>query len=194
MNKQKILWDMDGCKTLLVPPVLNYINRKFPDLNWTTEDVQIWNFSTNVEISQAAFDFMKTPGFFRNLQPCLGSIEAYNEMVQLGHEVIICTTPLAGEHRERCMEEKIAWLIEHVGYAAATSVQFSDNKTEVEADVIIDDKPHLTIGQPDIRFRDWLIVDHPYNRNLPEMDHPPTGRINNDWSNWREEFARVGLM
>lgn len=185
---------MDGCKTKLIQPVIHFLNERFPDLNWTIEDVLTWNFSPNLEISKAAFEFMESPGFFRNLEPYHGSLEAYQESVQLGHQVIICTTPLDGKHRERCKNEKIEWIIEHLGESAAKSIEFSDNKTEIEADVIIDDKPHLTIGHNEVKFKNWLIVDQPYNRILPAMDHPPVGRINNDWSNWREEFAKVGLL
>lgn len=194
MKKKKILWDMDGCKTQLIPPVLAYLNGKFAGLNLAIEDVKVWNFSDNPEISRAALEYIAEPGFFRNLEPCLGSIEAFNEMVWMGHEVVICTTPLPGDHRIRCMEEKRAWIIEHLGKTAAETVVFSDNKTEIESDVIIDDKPHLTVGQACIRFKHWLIVDHPYNRSLPKMEHYPVGRINGDWSNWREEFAKLGLI
>lgn len=194
MKKLRVLWDMDGCHTQLCPPVIQHLNQLFPELNWSVEDILVWNFSDDPEISKAAFDFMNTPGFFRGLLPYSGSVEAYQEIVSLGHDVIICTTPLSGEHRERCMQEKIDWLIEHIGESALTNIMFSDNKSELEADVIIDDQPHLTAGKTNIQFKHWLIVDHPYNRILPKLEHAPVGRINNNWSNYKEEFAKVGLI
>ena len=112
----------------------------------------------------------------------------------MGHEIIICTTPLLGEYREQCQQEKQEWVEEHLGAEAAAAMKFSDNKTQLGVDVIIDDRPNLTVGQKNIKFKHWLIVDQPYNRELPEMDHLPVDRIKHDWSDWRKAFAKVGLL
>ncbi|HMQ01680.1 MAG TPA: hypothetical protein PKD79_01260 [Candidatus Doudnabacteria bacterium] len=60
--------------------------------------------------------------------------------------------------------------------------------------MIIDDKPDLTYLKTSIQFDHWLIVDHPYNRKLPDAQLLPSGRISSDWSNWQEEFAKLGLI
>jgi hypothetical protein len=94
---------------------------------------------------------------------------------------------------------KYAKFINHLMYGGKKTVAqkmiFSFDKTQIFADVIIDDKPSLTAGKEDIRFNHWAIVDHLYNRSLPENTKLlPIARIKNDWSNCDEVFAQLGLI
>lgn len=185
---------MDGCKARMTRGVVDHLNSRFPGLDWTDEHIKIWDFSEDPEIFKAAIECMHTPGFFRSLLPYQGSLEAYWEAVDLGHEVYICTTPLPEPFTDRCKFEKREWIKEYLGEKAARNMIFSFDKTVIETDVIIDDKPHLTVGSTEVKFRNWLIIDHPYNRTLPDCHKLPDGRIHNDWSNWREEFAKLELI
>lgn len=194
---QRILWDMDGVKTHLLRAVAKHINSKFPGLDWKEHQATEWNFWKLIEdkrVSNEVELFMHSPGFFRNMEPCHGSLEAYAEVSKHGHEIFICTTPLSGEFRERSMQEKKDWISDHLGWEAAANIIFSDDKTLIEADVIIDDKPHLTFNKLNICFKKWVIVDQPYNQVIPETEHYPIARIHNDWSNWREVFAELNLI
>lgn len=188
---------MDGCHTKFIKGVIDFLTENFPYLGLTEGHLDQWNSWQCIpdkKAGQLAFDYILSPGFFRNLEAYEGSINAHKIMVQLGHDVRICTTPLPGENRERCKREKTEWVEEHLGSAAAEKIIFSDDKTQVKADVIVDDKPHLTHEKEKILFRDWIIVDHPYNRSLPNTQHLPIGRVLNDWSNWKEVFSLAGLL
>lgn len=200
MRKQTVLYDMDGCKTDFTGAILSFLSRFHPELKITREDLDNYNvFSViSCEVArEAAQMHMRSPGFFLNLEPIPEAITAYQTLVALGHRVRICTAPLPREWpvaRMYSKHDKKKWVRKYLGKQAERSIVFSDDKRNVYGDVIIDDKPTLTTGDGQIRFRNWLIVDHPYNQTIPESQLLPIGRINNDWSNWQEEFAKLELI
>lgn len=200
MRKQTVLYDMDGCKSDLVGSILSFLSRSHPELKLTREDINNYNIFSVIscEIArEAALMHMQSPGFFLNLEPIPEALTAYQTLVELGHTVRICTTPLPREWpvaRMHSKRDKKKWVRKHLGIHAERNMIFSDDKRNVYGDVIIDDKPTLTAGPGRVRFRHWLIVDHPYNQFIPESQLLPIGRIQNDWSNWQEEFAKLELI
>ena len=197
MTKQTILWDMDGCLARFTKAVTDHLNIQFIDLRWTEDDIKTWNFWEKVpdkHVAAQAFAFFNSPGFFRNLEAYEESVNAFLEMFSLGHDVKICSSPLRTDF-ERIRQEKYDWLVEHLGAEHADRAIFVGDKSEVPADVIIDDHPRLTVRKKDYLFKNWLIVGHAYNEVLSdELTMLPVGRIKNDWSNWREEFSKLDLI
>lgn len=54
-----------------------------------------------------------SPGFFRDLPPIPGAIDAVGELLALGHDVRICTSPL-NQYRH-CVPEKYEWVERYFG-------------------------------------------------------------------------------
>jgi 5'-nucleotidase len=198
MKKQRVLFDMDGCLVDLLGKIGSFINEHHSHVPWSHIDLPSWDlFSTipDTLARQEALEHMRSEGFFRSLELVDEAYHAYQELVEQGHDVRICTTPLVEDHCvEHSMHDKREWVRWYLGSEAAGRMIFSFNKTEEEGDVIIDDKPTLTLNCKNIRFKHWLIVDHSYNRVLPDLEHKPIDRIKNDWSNWRKKFAKLNLI
>ena len=114
------------------------------------------------------------PGFFRELPPLPGALEAIAALLQAGHDVRICTSPLQGYHH--CAMEKFEWVERHLGADCLHRLILTRDKTLVHGDVLVDDNPHITGA----RTPDWrhILYDQPYNRHLPGP------RMT--WANWRE--------
>jgi len=102
------------------------------------------------------------PGFFLNLQPVKGSIEAINVMLELGHDVRICTSPLS--RYENCVLEKYQWVEEYFGRDFTRRIILSKDKTIIRGHFLIDDKPSMK----DAGKAEWehIIYDCPYNLNV----------------------------
>lgn len=193
---QKVIWDLDNTKAKWSSSVVRFLNDNFPDMNFTAEDIttyDFWDTLPNPQAREAVLEFLRTPGFFRNLEPHQGSVDAFNALIELGHNLTICTTP-HWECIETSKQEKSEWVEFHLGTDHAERIIFSKKKHKVEADVIIDDNPRLTYRKRNIQFKNWLIVDQPYNRVLTRLKHKPVGRIFGDWSNWEEEFQKLKLI
>ncbi|CAB3672027.1 hypothetical protein LMG3458_01146 [Achromobacter deleyi] len=118
------------------------------------------------------------PGFIRNLPPVPGALDAVKELLALGMDVRICTSPLS--QFENCVAEKYLWVEKHLGREATNRLILTKDKTLVQGDLLIDDKP-LIQGAVKPRWK-HILFDAPYNRGV--TDRP---RIN--WSNWRNVLA-----
>jgi len=117
------------------------------------------------------------PGFILNLEPIPGSISALKSLVESGHEVWICTSPLSAF--ENNVLEKYLWVEKHLSRDFTKRIIIAPDKTLVRGGVLIDDKPEITgVFQP---VWEHIIFDAPYNRGVKNKK-----RIAGDWSNWRE--------
>ena len=119
------------------------------------------------------------PGFFRELPPIDGAIEAVAEMQEAGHDVRICTSPL--NSYRNCLSEKYEWVEHNLGVDLVSRMIVTKDKTIVHGDALIDDKPEVTGS----RAPDWkhVIFDQPYNRHV--------GGIRMTWNNWREALSLI---
>ena len=197
MKKQTILWDMDQCLARMVKSILDHLNLKYKDVQFPEENVITWSFWEKLpdkRIGAEAFEYMHRPGFFAQLEPYEIAVDVFKKTVDLGHNSIICTTPTRGLSRDQCIEDKKIWAEYFLGKEHVPNMIFTDKKTEVKGDVIIDDNPKLTFEKNNIQFNNWLIIDHPYNQHIPETAMEPVGRIMRDWSNWEEEFQKLDLI
>jgi 5'-nucleotidase len=129
------------------------------------------------ELHQRMWDIMLAPGFFAEIPPVPGGLEAVGEMLTLGHEVHICSSPLLGN--PTCASDKYAWIERHLDRDWAARLILSSDKTIVEGDVLIDDRPDPEAGGARTPTWTHIVFDHPYNRSVPEKP-----RL--DWGNWKE--------
>lgn len=118
------------------------------------------------------------PGFIRNLPPVPGAIDAVRELMALGMDVRICSSPL--RQYDNNVLEKYQWIEQHLGRAATERLILTRDKTLVQGDLLIDDRPRI---EGAVRPR-WqhVIYDAPYNRH-------ETGRLRLTWASWRNVLA-----
>ncbi len=119
------------------------------------------------------------PGFFRELPPVAGALEAVASLLELGHDVRICTSPL--NQYQNCLIEKYEWVERHLGAEFVHRMIVTKDKTLVFGDVLVDDKPVITGS----RQPSWqhILFDQPYNR------HVDTAQPRLDWQTWRQLLA-----
>ena len=114
-------------------------------------------------------------GFFQALPPIVGAKEALETLLRMGHDVRFCTSPKLYYHF--CVAEKFAWVEEHLGMAWTERIILTRDKTLVQGDILIDDKPDITgVCTPTWKH---ILYDQPYNRHLSQQP-----RLT--WANWKE--------
>jgi 5'-nucleotidase len=126
------------------------------------------------EHSAAADEIVLTRGFFRDLPPVPGAVEAMETMLAAGHDVRICTAPV--KLSLFCVGEKYNWVRQHLGQYWMSRVIISSDKTFVYGDYLIDDKPDIT-GAIEPAW-EHVIYEAPYNR------HANGGRRLASWKDW----------
>lgn len=118
---------------------------------------------------------MCQPGFYAELRPIFGARTALKEMLALGHDVRIVTSPWASN--PTCASDKLNWVRRHLGESWSARTVITNDKTLVSGDVLIDDRPDVT-GR-DVPSWRHVLFSQPYNR---DVDRP---RINK-WSEWKD--------
>lgn len=120
-----------------------------------------------------------SPTFFRTLHPIPGAIRGVREMLDAGHDVRLCTSPLT--RYRHCVLEKYEWVEEHLGADLVARIILTKDKTLVRGDVLVDDNPTIVGSMTPA----WVHVlfEQPYNvgRNGPRMT----------WATWRECLAAL---
>ena len=116
-----------------------------------------------------------TKGFFCDLEPISGGLEALQEMEDMGWDVHICTSSYY--NYTECVQCKYAWVQKHLGQKWQKRVIIAADKTLVRGDVLIDDRPYIKGDHKPVW--EYILYDQPYNRKVNEFR-----RL--DWSNWRE--------
>jgi 5'-nucleotidase len=121
------------------------------------------------------FGISRKKGFFLNLPPIKGAINAVQEMVEMGIDVRICTTPITDY--DHCVVEKYQWVEKHLGKEFTSRLILTRDKTLIFGDVLIDDRPSIQ----GILTPQWkhILFDAPYNQHVKSV------RLN-DWRQWKE--------
>ncbi len=115
------------------------------------------------------------PGFYLDLPPTPGCLEALSALAELGHDVRICTSPLS--RYDHCVLEKYRWVEKYFGREFTKRIIVTKDKTIVRGDILIDDNPNIAgVYQP---AWEHVIFAAPYNKGV-------TDKRRMNWANWRD--------
>ncbi len=119
-----------------------------------------------------AYRMLQQPGFFRSLAPIPGSLPGIQELAE-DHEVWICTSPMPGS--SYVLAEKQAWVEAELGRQWVPRMIIAADKTAIQGDVLIDDKPLIT-GAHSPTWK-HLLYTQPWNRG----SYGTHGLVVNGW-------------
>ncbi len=175
---QTILFDQDGVLADYTKALLRAVAREFPQLPMPRiEDVTSWNTEDHFppEYRKRIEALALRPGFFLNLEPLPGAIEALGHLLALGYDVRICTAPK--KIFDNCVAEKFAWVKKHLGQEFVERIVLTRDKTLVRGDILVDDKPEIT----GVCVPSWkhVLYDQPYNQHI-------TQQTRLTWANYQE--------
>ena len=173
-----ILFDQDGVLANYSKAHLEAIARAFPELP-KLDGCKIQHFETGDHFPiayRAKIDALALrPGFFLNLEPIAGAVEALKSLLAEGYDVRICTAPK--KIFDNCVAEKFAWVKKHLGQEFVERIVLTRDKTLVRGDILVDDKPEIS----GVCTPAWthVLYDQPYNRHI-------TDKSRLTWANHKE--------
>lgn len=172
-----ILIDQDDTIADYHGHVLALFRAEHPKKRWKPlVDHADWNADRNYHKKHRTLihDITLRTNFFRRLPPLPGAKEALEFLLNAGHDVRIVTSPKI-EHTP-CVQEKYAWVEEHLGMEWVKRLMLTYDKTFVYGDILIDDKPIISGA----RSPAWehVLYDRPYNQT--ESNRRLT------WTNFKE--------
>lgn len=131
---------------------------------------------------ELVMEVITSPGFYESLEPYPGAVEALNRLLEEGADVKLVTAPhpaCAGS----CAREKFLSVEKHLGPGWLERLIITRDKTHVQGDILVDDKPQVTGGQPTL----WthVLFDQAYNRKVEGK-----ARMSS-WSQWAQVLPAV---
>jgi len=182
----RFLVDMDGVMTNFNKAVWDGFEQTHPELkNNFLRPNPILDFYAEDAYESTLFkrlvrEINTEPGFFRKLEPIEGAIEALQDLQNdPNFQVYICTAPLL--ENPTCTDDKMAWVLHYLGYEWTRRTIISKDKTVIDGDFLIDDKPLIEGVQDPIWQR--IVFDQPYNKQT-------VGRRLN-WKNYRSVIDSI---
>ena len=167
--------DMDGTIADFTSLAIENVNRIW-NLNFKLEDMvepRIGQFTYDAlpEIEQKKYKNpyniyrdICPPGFFFDIKPFPGAVEAVKKIAELGHEIVFITKPLEWFN---CPGEKHQWLqkyFSNINYRVML-VDSMEAKGLINIDVMIDDDPR-TIESLDRSKVVPILIKQPWNQNF----------------------------
>jgi 5'-nucleotidase len=177
-----VLVDMDGVQAYLETEFWDRWALAHPDLPQRS-DIAHTTFVLGNRFGGKYVDeineVLDADGFFADLAPLAGAVEAMNAMLDLGWDVRVVTAPLLTNRT--CASDKFEWqaLVNGAQWPARTII--TRDKTLVRGDILIDDKPTI-VGMLTPTWR-HVVFDQPYNQHA-ESPYRLAG-----WENWQQTLT-----
>jgi len=180
-KRLRILVDMDGVVAKFNDAIADEWDKLYPNYP-AIRDGRLWRTDENYSqvygkwSSEAVINIYYKKGFFLNLAPYPGAVDALKAMKAAGHDVFFCTSPVS--QYEYCTVEKYQWVEKLFGLDWTKQIILTRDKTIISADYLIDDKPNIT-GLCNPPLWKQVLYNQSYNRdsNLPRIVSW------NDWEN-----------
>jgi 5'-nucleotidase len=174
----RLLIDMDGVVANFLEHFCYLFNRRYLR-NVQPDSITTFDLSKSIEgaTREECNTIFKSPGFFDNLLPVDGAIEALNSLEDKGHEIVFVTSCYTGH------EDKLNWLNRHLDFVP--TVVFCNNKYLVKGDILLDD----SIDNLEQWANEWVhnhavCFDAPYNQAW-------NGKTVKNWNEFQELVDRL---
>jgi 5'-nucleotidase len=133
-----------------------------------TADQQQWDLKAGRTDAEKAIieQIMTEPGFYSRLEPIAGAKRALKDALAAGHDVRIVSSPFISN--PTCASDKLAWITKHYGSHWASRLVLTNDKTIVNGDILIDDKPEVT-GSMKPSWQHVVFGDYPYNQETDTL-------------------------
>jgi len=129
-----------------------------------TQDQRSFNLKLglNEEECAAVDAIFNYPGFYKDLEPIDGALDAIRLTIERGHSVEIVTSPWWAN--PTCLQDKSDWVARYLGEEFRAKIVFTSDKTGWRGDYLVDDKPEIK-GR---HAPEWsqILYDQPYNRDV----------------------------
>ena len=135
------------------------------------------DFGTSAE---KVLRIVKEPGFYAALQPFPGAVDALQRMVAAGVDVRLVTSPHP-ECAASCAAEKYQWLLAHLGHTWIDRLIIARDKTHVQGDVLVDDKPNISGSSKVVRWTQ-VLYSQSYNKAVDLGGRKVLGDWVGDWA------------
>jgi 5'(3')-deoxyribonucleotidase len=162
-----IICDLDGILNNFKEICLSLMNEYRIKVNLDVNEFECTHYNLHdihEEAGQYIYSLMNDPkfNFGELLKPLPGAITYLEAIRDLGHKIIVCSSPGRVVRNKNLFAEKKLWLEKYLPWIENNYI-FTSEKHLITGDVFIDDKPDNL--ETSICERK-ITIDYPYNRNV----------------------------
>jgi 5'-nucleotidase len=188
MKKLTILCDVDAIVADLLGKWLQRHNTDHGD-DVKVEHITNWDMATCLKTGTKCYQYLYEEGFFADLKPLPGAVEALEALHADGHFIVMAT---AHSYPGKSAAEKVHWIRETLPFIPKRNMMIGHQKHLLRGDVFIDDSPDnihdYRVAWPDAQI---LTIEYPYNKYSK-------GQVNlyaKDWANtasaWNQIYRHI---
>lgn len=162
---KRVMVDMDETIVNLTDPWFDILNEQ-AGTSFTRDDVNMYDCVKFYEPYLSEEEVLKPfykPGFWLELPPLDGAIDAIKILAASGYNVFILSSPWYSQY---CAWEKTLWVEKHLKFLGPNRLILTRNKYLIDADYFVDD--HVEMIQYCKGKK--ILIDRGWNR---EHDCPP---------------------
>lgn len=159
-----ILVDMDGVLADFDGATEQFLLQKHPDVEVIRNREHFYYKSSYSSLAHQAIisELHASQDFFRLLPVIDGALEGWQQIIDLGYEPRICSSPLSSN--QWCREEKLLWVEQHLGKHARDTAIITKNKERHDGIALIDDRPEIA-GAETAQWR-HILFSQSYNSHI----------------------------
>lgn len=158
-----LLHDLDGTHVDWQTKFDRTITEMYPHLEFPFLKENLdWDMTRDLEEEGilAVRAALESPGFYADLEPYEGSVEAIHNLEDMGHTNFFVSSPYV--NNVTCASDKFESVKKHYGEFFAKRLILTNDKTSVRGDILFDDKPEITgVFKP---VWDHVVFEQSYNR------------------------------
>jgi 5'(3')-deoxyribonucleotidase len=138
------------------------------------------------ECRDAVFEFFHIPDVYMTIDPLEGAVEAMKELVDAGHDIVICSATASEEHQKK------AWMAQHFPFIDRKHIIFGHRKEKLYADVFIDDAPkNIEAYRKRWPSSKILTIAYPYNEDHKHLVDLYARGFDDTAAAWKAIVAKV---
>lgn len=153
-NMRVLNIDIDGVVADLLTPWLDYYNSRTGE-SIKKSDITCWDLEDCLRHKEVIHEFLYLPGVYRNLEVIGNAKKVLKELNKDFKLQFVTDTPF------HARDDRLYWVQKHFPYIK--DIYFAEDKSNIKADLILDDRPENLISFPGIK----VCFDHEYNKNIP---------------------------
>lgn len=198
MKKATIIFALGNCLADDVGLLVNFLKKHGSKSSKLTRSgfskLPLLNNIAGKKVKEKALRFIQKPRLrYAAMQPVKNAVSTILGLAEMGYDVRVCTWngSLSGNSLKSLKSVKRRWVNKHISRDIGKSIVYLPSSEKIEADLLVcANIKHKT----SIEFKDWVIVDKPFNNPYkPDPALPaPAARIDSQWNNFFNILQTLG--